>query len=406
MIIHEIKTGLFVLKQKSHIDLLFHIFWLIGPFLLLIERSPGDLWITLLALAFLFRSLTLRDFRWVKVRWVQAILLFLSVCIISAALSADPIYALGEAFVWVRFPIFAIASTYWFCREESIYKLMLISIGASLILMCGILTAEIMFDVEKSRLSWPYGDLVSGNFLTNWGFPLLVFAQATVTAQKKTGVLTGLFVFLILLFTFLTGKFSFHILFCGAILCSLTCKPVKFRVFLLLLISLLSFALLVYFFPYKIERWTSEFLNHLPTDHHSAYFRAMAPGILAFETSPIIGIGTGNYRNLCEFIIMGYTQLECHPHPHNFYIQILAETGLVGLFFGMAFISMVFLKCFCYRQSKDDRIFVVTAWVVPLAYFWPIASTADFFGQWNNIFMWTGLAIALGATNISSKARE
>ena len=28
----------------------FHIFWLLGPFILLIERTPADMWLSLLAL--------------------------------------------------------------------------------------------------------------------------------------------------------------------------------------------------------------------------------------------------------------------------------------------------------------------------------------------------------------------
>ena len=33
-----------------------HIFWLAGPFILLIERSPADLWLSVLALTFAIRS--------------------------------------------------------------------------------------------------------------------------------------------------------------------------------------------------------------------------------------------------------------------------------------------------------------------------------------------------------------
>ena len=38
-----------------------HLFWLAGPFILLIERSPADFWLSLLALSFALRSITLRD---------------------------------------------------------------------------------------------------------------------------------------------------------------------------------------------------------------------------------------------------------------------------------------------------------------------------------------------------------
>ena len=35
----------------------FHIFWLLGPFILLIERSPADIWLSVLVIAFVIRSI-------------------------------------------------------------------------------------------------------------------------------------------------------------------------------------------------------------------------------------------------------------------------------------------------------------------------------------------------------------
>jgi len=45
----------------------FHVFWLFGPFILLIERTPADIWLSILALAFVVRSLVKRDGAWLKV---------------------------------------------------------------------------------------------------------------------------------------------------------------------------------------------------------------------------------------------------------------------------------------------------------------------------------------------------
>ena len=42
----------------------FHIFWLLGPFFLLIERSPADAWLSILALSFAVRSLCQRNGAW------------------------------------------------------------------------------------------------------------------------------------------------------------------------------------------------------------------------------------------------------------------------------------------------------------------------------------------------------
>ena len=56
----------------------------------------------------------------------------------------------------------------------------------------------------------------------------------------------------------------------------------------------------------------------------------------------------------------------------------------------------------CLRASLKNRenVFVATAWVIPFGIFWPIATNADFFGQWNNIFIWSAVALAICSKNL------
>ena len=49
-----------------------HILWLLGPFILLIERTPADIWLSLLAITFAVRSVVKRDGAWLKPFWVRA----------------------------------------------------------------------------------------------------------------------------------------------------------------------------------------------------------------------------------------------------------------------------------------------------------------------------------------------
>ena len=67
-----------------------HLFWLAGPFILLIERSPADIWLSLLALIFIGRAIILRDLSWLQTSWVTALFLFWTSCLLSAALSSLP----------------------------------------------------------------------------------------------------------------------------------------------------------------------------------------------------------------------------------------------------------------------------------------------------------------------------
>ena len=54
--------------------------------------------------------------------------------------------------------------------------------------MCFILTAEIFFEGPKTRLMWPYGDLVPGSYLTKISLPVYCALIVTLTfnlAKKK-----------------------------------------------------------------------------------------------------------------------------------------------------------------------------------------------------------------------------
>ncbi|MBL6783410.1 MAG: O-antigen ligase family protein, partial [Alphaproteobacteria bacterium] len=96
----------------------FHIFWLLGPFILLIERSPADFWVSLLALAFVIRSIVKGDGAWLKPFWVRAGFAFWIWCMIAGAVSDFPAYSVGEAIVWFRFPLFAMATGFWLARDK------------------------------------------------------------------------------------------------------------------------------------------------------------------------------------------------------------------------------------------------------------------------------------------------
>ena len=132
----------------------------------------------------------------------------------------------------------------------------------------------------------------------------------------------------------------------------------------------------------------------------------MAPGMMAFEQSPILGVGTVNFRNMCPDIVGDLPNLQCHPHPHNYYIQMLGETGIIGFIFGTVFLWSIIITLFKAGWRHRENVVLATAWVVPFGLFWPIASSADFFGQWNNIFMWSAVALALGALNLAPDEKD
>ena len=386
-----------------------HVFWLLGPFILLIERSPADLWLSVIALSFASRSILRREGWWLRVTWVRLAFLFWAACLLSAFLSPLPAYSVGEAFVWFRFPLFAMAVAFWLGRDKRMINAMLLSVGLGMVVMCFILAAEMLIvGANQGRLSWPYGDLVPGNYLAKACLPAFVVVVAIATSSNgRTASWAAIIALISIVASVMTGeRINFLIRACSSMLAAIAWRPRLYRVIAIFAVEGIAILTAIMSAPGLVKRFVDQFLQQLPTHGDSPYFRAMAPGWLAFQEAPLFGIGPGNLRLLCDDIIAGSSLYDCHPHPHNFYLQMLGEAGIIGFLTGVLFLGSVIWACA--RPALRDRsnVVVATMWIVPFGFFWPIASTADFFGQWNNIFMWSAVAVALAGAQIGSEVRS
>jgi len=378
----------------------FHIFWLLGPFILLIERSPADIWLSILALAFVVRSIIKRDGGWLKAFWVRASFLFLVVCMVSSALSAIPAYAFSEGLAWFRFPLFAMATAFWLGTDRRLLYAMLVSTALGMMLMIGILTTEMIIEGQKGgRLSWPYDDLVSGNYLSKVGLPAFnIMVALAIGAKTRLALIMGGLSLISVIMSVLTGeRINFLIRACGGMLAALVWRPHWRRYFILVVVEILAVTAVFTVMPNVQDRFTNAVVNSLPTGPHSDYYRVMGGGLTVFKTAPFLGVGPATHRELCPSILGKTAEFRCDNHPHNYYIQLLTETGVIGLVIGSLMIVSINWAAFAGWQKNRDNVVAATAFVVPFGLFFPIQSTGDFFGQWNNIFMWSAIALALAA---------
>ena len=401
VMIHNIWTGLGdALGTMPRWEKACHIFWLLGPFILLIERSPADIWISVLVVAFITRSIIKQDGGWLNVFWVKASFLFLAVCMVSSVFSALPFYAFSEGLVWFRFPLFAIATAFWLGTDKRLLYAMLISTALGMFLMTGILTVELVTEGQKyGRLSWPYGDLVSGNYLSKVGLPAFsIMVALAVGGKPKLASVMGVLSLSSIVISILTGeRINFLIKFFGGMLAALVWKPNWRRCIILFIAGIFAVAAVFSAIPGVQERFTNEVVKSLPTGPHSDYYRLMGAGLIAYKTAPLLGIGPATHRELCPSIVSESPEFRCDNHPHNFYVQFLAETGIVGFITGNLMIFSIIWAAFSGWRKNRANVVAATAFVVPLGLFFPIQSTGDFFGQWNNIFIWSAVALSLAA---------
>ena len=386
-------------RTVSASDRFWFLFWLAGPFIYLIERTPADAWLTLLAIAFLIKCFRQFGWSWTKQLWVRACLIFWGVCLVSAAASPMPFISLGEAFIWIRFPLYAAAAQVWFGASRANRILMLVSMSIAMLVMTGILTFESIVE-PKSRLSWPYGDLTPGNFLAKATLP--AFTTLAAIAMSSASLLS-LIIGGALLYSFgisiLAGeRINMLIRLCSGFLAGLSWRPNLMLFIAGGCLVLLIIGSLFWLNPRVSERLGSYFIEQNPIYlETSPYWAVWRAGVLGFADAPLLGQGPGNLRYLCDSLpelnLPRYT--DCDNHPHHFYFQLAGETGIIGLATGMFVMGTIGWTCWRARKFLSDCPMAATAFIMPLAFFWPIQATADFFGQWNNLFMWMALGFAL-----------
>jgi len=121
-----------------------------------------------------------------------------------------------------------------------------------------------------------------------------------------------------------------------------------------------------------------------------------------WKTQPIFGFGLKSFRFKCWEILSDTKDksLSCSTHPHNYYLEILIEAGIIGSFFIIFFIililkdSFLFLKKNYKINSLNSYVFMSILITFCLE-IWPLKSTGSFFTTWNATFFWLIVSIIL-----------
>ena len=116
------------------------------------------------------------------------------------------------------------------------------------------------------------------------------------------------------------------------------------------------------------------------SDHQGHYILAYD----LFKKSPIWGIGPKGFRHYCRGVDFDPPIGICSTHPHNFLIQIISETGLIGLIFyltALTFIVLKFLKVYWIKDQINTNCFLVIS-IGLLINFFPFVPNGNLFNNW------------------------
>ena len=121
-----------------------------------------------------------------------------------------------------------------------------------------------------------------------------------------------------------------------------------------------------------------------------------------FKDKPIFGQGVNTFRIYCSDEKFYINDLACSTHPHNSYVQLLAETGLIGfLFLVIVYVRSIyeFIKLIKIRNKNYIVYSKLMLFLSVIVNFFPILPSNNFFNNWINIIYFLPLGFYLYLKN-------
>ncbi|MGH1352100.1 MAG: O-antigen ligase family protein [Methyloligellaceae bacterium] len=378
-----------------------------GPFIALTGNAPSEIWLVFISVIFLARSAINREWQWARQIWFRASLVFWSWLILVSATSPWPASAMEHSLIWIRFPIFAAALISWLGKSERLWKHMLLSLISSVLLLTVILLAERVSNPDAIRLwgTWAQNPK-PGWYMLGFGLPVVLWALGELKNKPSTFYWALPLVVLLVGTTLSTGEvyITLSMIF-GCVLFVLLSRFWSWRLLLLGSACVLITAGVLATNSQLLYRFTEEVMLRLPWLPTSDYYDPWIGGLNAGFLHPVMGLGAGNYEFYCEKLkVAGQLEIlgikHCFPHPHNLYIQVFAETGIIGL--GLFILLIISLTGPVLHRWNVMHLNVprVTGLTILIVTTWPISTYSQAFGQHKNLFTWFLIGWALATVHL------
>jgi O-antigen ligase len=403
-------ANLFLSKVKSlsfyeWILLLFPLCLVIGPF-----------WVNfslILSSIIFFYELIKKDlYNKLKLKWIYFYLIFVFYTILHSFFATDVLNSLQSSFFQFRYLLFSLFIFLCISDAKNIgfilkfWLVLVLLVSFDVIYQYFFLKNIFGLPIIGLRPSGVFGkELIVGAFISYISVPIIFYYfKKFNNINLKVKILYSLIYLFLFTTVALTGeRLSFLIFFVSSIIIFIF--NTSFKKFLLLSMSLIIFLIIIYFNSYSFNSRVKDFNNILANFYDSSYGRLWESGYLLFDKNKIFGVGLKNYRVDCDNQVDPRPESIpqfCSSHPHNFFLEILSETGLVGfsIFFIFFFYLIFYLKSRI-RYLKSDLNFkkysslLYGNVLILLIYVWPLKTSGSFFTTWNGSFFWLNLGIAL-----------
>jgi len=401
-----------------------------GPFL-------PEIIIFLISFFFIVNCVKEKNYSYFNNSLSKIFFFFYIILILSSLLGENVQYSLLTSIFYIRFIIFSLA-VWWLLNNNSnlirYFLFIFIILYCSLILgsiyevffknYCGTYNDGNAFKYQNNnffcqneiiignltridRLSSFFGtEMILGSFLSRF-LPLITALYILYYKKKKLSFFFKSFIIITYLIVYLSGErvsFFYASLFILIffIFTDLT-KVAKFFFIFFIIISVLATS---YFYKTSGSRMYVQTLNQIFNSNGGIVFFSeehKAHAITAyniFKSNIFIGTGPKSFRKICHKPEYNYNEQSCTTHPHNTFLQLLAEVGLIGtlipLFFLFVIVKKLFMNFCGIVKIKKYEVYFLLSFLISL---FPFIPSGNFFSGWLNIVYYLPLGFYLNYKN-------
>jgi hypothetical protein len=416
-------NNIFLKNYKKNLSLFHKYIVLLFPLALITGPAIPEIICFLSIIIFLYNSFSEKKFKYFNNIFFYLFLLWASYLIFSSYLSSNTIFSLESTLFYFRFGLFSISIWYLIDHHDDFIKKFFFSMVFvfTLLIFDGFLQyfygSNILgnqYNPTKARLSSLFGDeWIMGSYLSR--LMPLIFALSFYSFKntKKYLLLLSLFIVLTDVLIYLSGeRVAFiNLMIATILMIALINQYKKFRLITFIISLFIIFIISFYNDNVRSRMINNTFdqINIFSEDYIADHELFIISSYNMFKENPITGIGPKVYRILCsdeKYFVSSELWNSCSTHPHNTYLQLLAETGIIGFLFVFCLLIFIVFKLFTHFISKllnkekyiisDVNVCIYIAIVLTL---FPFLPTQNLFNNWINFLYYLPFGFLLAINN-------
>jgi hypothetical protein len=381
---------------------------LVLPFALLFGTFVSEIIIFLSTVFFLIKSYIEKEWEWTQKTEFKFLLLIWGYLILNAILANNIHLSLSRGIFFFRFIllIFVISDILKNKRFENF-------IFISWITLTIVTSADIYieFFFEKDLLGnfseypgriagFTGGELKIGGYLI-----ATLLTSFSFFLNKNINIIKYIILLSLLTFTLIavimTGERSNSIkavfIFILFLLFLRKHQLIKYIVLILFIIILIMSVLNINKIKYRYTEIINNINNPIILLKDSLHGAHYSTAWKIFKNYPYFGVGNKNFREECQNKIYldknyKYTESRCSTHPHQIYLELLSELGIIGTLLIIFFIMFISAKSFLiYFKNYNLLILAPTLYVISI--FMPLIPSGSFFTSFGATLFWLNIGI-------------